>query len=218
MKYRKPTQKKGKSPRGKSPRGKSPRSSAKKKAVRRLLLDGPSPCKTKLEISKRALFQSPPSDHAGPSKLITNNLDSQKIKRVLFSTPRKDESEQHTLKQASLREESRKRKCEEELQGPRLKWAKSLSFDCTHELKNTSKVIWDRHSSSNILPKNDTSFNQGRNELSDSHRKVYTIFFYFNIVCACVHSNIIIFSNIYMLVFRNYFGQLQRLYDAKALA
>ncbi|KMQ96217.1 hypothetical protein RF55_3515 [Lasius niger] len=176
VQIKKPTQKKGKSPRGKSPRGKSPRgksprSSAKKKAVRRLLLDGPSPCKTKLEISKRALFQSPPSDHAGPSKLITNNLDSQKIKRVLFSTPRKDESEQHTLKQASLREESRKRKCEEELQGPRLKWAKSLSFDCTHELKNTSKVIWDRHSSSNILPKNDTSFNQGRNELSDSHRK-----------------------------------------------
>lgn len=176
VQIKKPTQKKGKSPRGKSPRGKSPRgksprSSAKKKAVRRLMLDGPSPCKSKLEISKRALFQSPPTDHAGPSKLGTNNLDSQKIKRVLFSTPRKDESEQHALKQIPLREESRKRKCEEELQGPRLKWAKSLSFDCTHELKNISKVTWDRHSSSNILPKNDTSLNQGRNELSDSHRK-----------------------------------------------
>ncbi|XP_029170322.1 uncharacterized protein LOC114940011 [Nylanderia fulva] len=179
VQIKKPTQKKGKSPRGKSPRGKSPRgksprSSAKKKAVRRLMLDGPSPCKTKLEISKRALFQSPPTDNAGPSKLNTmNNLDSQKIKRVLFSTPRKDESEQHTqVKQVSLRDESRKRKSEEELQGPRLKWAKSLSFDCTHELKNISKVTWDRHSSSNILPKNNTSLNQGRNgELSDSHRK-----------------------------------------------
>ncbi|XP_072764064.1 uncharacterized protein Mi [Anoplolepis gracilipes] len=166
VQIKKPTQKKGKSPRGKSPRGKSPRgksprSSIKKKAVRRLILDGPSPFKTKLETSKRALFQSPPSDRAGPSKLSTNNLDSQKIKRVLFSTPRKDESENL----------SRKRKSEEELQGPRLKWAKSLSFDCMHEIKNTSKVTWDRHSSSNILPKNNTSFNQGRNELSDSHRK-----------------------------------------------
>ncbi|XP_070164683.1 uncharacterized protein Mi [Polyergus mexicanus] len=174
VQIKKPTHKKGKSPRGKSPRGKSPRgksprSSAKKKAVRRLMLDGPSPYKTKLETSKRALFQSPPSDHAGSSKLNINNSDSQKIKRVLFATPRKDESE--NLKQALLKEESRKRKCEEELQGPRLKWAKSLSFDCMHEIKNTSKVTWDRHSSSNVLSKNNTSFNQGRNELSDSHRK-----------------------------------------------
>lgn len=168
VQIKKPTHKKGKSPRGKSPRGKSPRSSTKKKAVRRLMLDGPSPYKAKLETSRRALFQSPSSDHAGPSKLNTINSDSQRIKRVLFSTPRKDESE--NLKQASLREESRKRKCEEELQGPRLKWAKSLSFDCMHELK-TSKVTWDRHSSSNIFLKNDTSFNQERNELSDSHRK-----------------------------------------------
>ncbi|XP_050455922.1 uncharacterized protein LOC126853864 [Cataglyphis hispanica] len=169
VQIKKPTHKKGKSPRGKSPRGKSPRSSTKKKAVRRLMLDGPSPYKTKLETSKRALFQSPPSDHAGPSKLTINNSDSQKIKRVLFATPRKDETE--NLKQASLKEESRKRKCEEELQGPRLKWAKSLSFDCMHEIKNTSKVTWDRHSSSNVLSKNNTSFNQERNELSDSHRK-----------------------------------------------
>jgi len=152
------------------------------------MLDGPSPYKAKLETSRRALFQSPPSDHAGPSKLNTINSDSQRIKRVLFSTPRKDESE--NLKKASLREESRKRKCEEELQGPRLKWAKSLSFDCMHELK-TSKVTWDRHSSSNIFLKNDTSFNQERNELSDSHRKVYIISFYFNILCVYVCTRVL---------------------------
>ncbi|XP_024868449.1 uncharacterized protein LOC112452458 [Temnothorax curvispinosus] len=160
----------GKSPRGKSPRGKSPRSSAKKKVVRRLMLDESSPYKSKLETSKRALFQSPPSDHPGPSNVFgTNNTDPQKIKRVLFTTPKKNESED--AKRTSLREESRKRKCEEELQGPRLKWAKSLSFDCTHELKNTSKVIWDRHSSSSILSKNETSFSQGKNELSNTHKK-----------------------------------------------
>ncbi|KYM99361.1 PREDICTED: uncharacterized protein LOC108776781 [Cyphomyrmex costatus] len=160
----------GKSPRGRSPRGKSPISSAKKKVVRRLMLDESSPCKSKLETSKRALFQSPPSDHAGPSKLLgTNNIDTQKIKRVLFSTSKKNESVD--AKQTSSREESRKRKCDEELQGPRLKWAKSLSFDCMHEIKNTSKVIWDRHSSSSILSKNETSVNEGKNELSDTHRK-----------------------------------------------
>lgn len=135
------------------------------------MLDESSPCKSKLETSKRALFQSPPSDHPGPSKLLgTNNADTQKIKRVLFSTPKKNESED--AKQTSSREESRKRKCEEELQGPRLKWAKSLSFDCTHELKNTSKITWDRHSSSSILSKNETSFSQGKNELSNNHKKV----------------------------------------------
>lgn len=159
----------GKSPRGKSPRGKSPRSSAKKKVVRRLILDDSSPCRSKLETSKRALFQSPPSDHPGPSKLLgTNNTDTQKIKRVLFSPPKKESED---AKQTSSREESRKRKCEEETQGSRLKWAKSLSFDCTHELKNTSKITWDRHSSSNILSKNETSFNQGKNELSNTHKK-----------------------------------------------
>lgn len=123
------------------------------------------------------MFQSPPSDHAGPSKLLgtSNTADTQKIKRVLFSTPKKNESDD--AKQTSSREESRKRKCEEELQGPRLKWAKSLSFDCTHELKNTSKITWDRHSSSNILSKNDTSFSQGKNELSDIHKKVCILFF-----------------------------------------
>ncbi|XP_011864781.1 PREDICTED: uncharacterized protein LOC105560346 [Vollenhovia emeryi] len=160
----------GKSPRGKSPRGKSPRSSAKKKVVRRLMLDESSPCKSKVETSKRALFQSPSSDHPGPSKLLgTNNTDTQKIKRALFSTPKKSESDD--AKQTSSREESRKRKCEEELQGPRLKWAKSLSFDCTHELKNTCKVTWDRYSSSSVLSKNETSFSQGKNELSNTHKK-----------------------------------------------
>lgn len=125
------------------------------------------------------MFQSPPSDHPGPSKLLgTNNTDTQKIKRVLFSPPKKESED---AKQTSSREESRKRKCEEETQGSRLKWAKSLSFDCTHELKNTSKITWDRHSSSNILSKNETSFNQGKNELSNTHKKVrITCSVYFN--------------------------------------
>lgn len=115
--------------------------------------------------------------HAGPSQLLnTSNADTHKIKRVLFPTPQKKENESKNVKQVSL-EESRKRKCEEELQGPRIKWAKSLSFDCTHELENASKIMWDRHSSSNILPKNDASFNQGRNELSDTHRKVQCYLF-----------------------------------------
>lgn len=135
------------------------------------MLEDSSPCRSKLEISKRALFQSPPTDHPGPSKLLgTNNTDTQKIKRVLFSPPKKNESED--AKQTSSREESRKRKCEDESQGSRLKWAKSLSFDCTHELKNTSKITWDRHSSSNILSKNETSFSEGKNELSNTHKKV----------------------------------------------
>jgi len=139
------------------------------------MLDESSPCKSKLETSKRALFQSPPSDHAGPSKLLgTNNTDTQKIKRVLFSTPKKNESEY--ANQTSSREESRKRKCEEELQGPRLKWAKSLSFDCMHEIRSTSKVMWDRHSSSSILSKNEMSV-CGKNELSDTHRKVCIVNF-----------------------------------------
>ncbi|CAK9807139.1 hypothetical protein ANTPLA_LOCUS5180 [Anthophora plagiata] len=75
LNIKKPTVKKGKSPRRKSPRGKSPRgksprgtprSSTKKRIARRLILDGPSPLKSKIETSKRALFQSPPPDRAGP--------------------------------------------------------------------------------------------------------------------------------------------------------
>ncbi|XP_014485780.1 PREDICTED: uncharacterized protein LOC106750162 [Dinoponera quadriceps] len=161
----------GKSPRGKSPRGKSPRNSALKRVARRLTLDGPSPRKSKLETSKRALFQSPPADHPGPSKLLgAANVDTLKIKRVLFPTTQKKEAESDDAEQALLRE-SRKRKCDEELQGPRVKWSKSLSFDCMHELETSSKVTWDRHSSSNILLKNDSSFSQERTELSDVHRK-----------------------------------------------
>lgn len=146
------------------------------------MLDGSSPRKSKLETSKRALFQSPPSELAGPSKLISmNNPEKQKIKRVLFSPSKKMDDDSEGMKQPPPREESRKRKCEEELQGPRLKWAKSLSFDCTHELANTSRIVWDRHSSSSILSKNDTSFTQGRNELSDTHRKVYMIYLVFSV-------------------------------------
>lgn len=164
----------GKSPRGKSPRGKSPRSSTKKKVVRRLMLDNSSPRKSKLETSKRALFQSPPTD-AGPSKLLgSSSTSTQKIKRILFPKKKENESEE-TVKPASLREESRKRKCEEDLEGPQLKWPKNLTFDCTHELENTSRIAWDRHSSSNILSKAETSFSEERNGLSNTHRKVCII-------------------------------------------
>lgn len=222
MKYRKLIHKKGKSPRGKSlrgksPRGKSPRSSVKKKVVRRLMLDESSPCKSKLETSKRALFQSPPSDHAGPSKLLsTNNTDSQKIKRVLFLTPKKNESED--AKQTSSREESRKRKYEEELQGPQLKWAKSLSSDCVHELKNTTKVTWDRHSSSSVLSKSETSVSQGKNELSDINKKVCIV--EFSVLFGCFDTLYTLIGIIFLslLISRNCFGRLRRLYEAKALA
>lgn len=86
----------GKSPRNKSPRKKTPRSSAKKRLLlRRLQLDGPSPRKTKIETSKRALFQSPPNERPGPSRpvgtaTVTNN-NTQKFKRALFPTPKKNE-------------------------------------------------------------------------------------------------------------------------------
>ncbi|XP_020285991.1 uncharacterized protein LOC109855797 isoform X2 [Pseudomyrmex gracilis] len=116
---------------------------------------------------------NPPTDRAGPSKLLhASSVDTQKIKRVLFSTLNKNETKLEDNKPIISREESRKRKYEDELQGPRVKWPKSLSFDCAHELENTSKIGWERHSSSNLLMKTtDTSFNQGKNELSDTHRK-----------------------------------------------
>lgn len=162
----------GKSPRGKSPRGKSPRSSTKKKVARRLVLDGPSPLKSKLETSKRALFQSPNSDRAGPSKLFTSGPTPQNIKRALFPTLLKCDDDGETFKKTVV-EESRKRKNEDELEGPKFKWPKSLSFDCPHELHDNSIVPWDneRHSSSNIVEKNKASFAQGKSELSDTHRK-----------------------------------------------
>ncbi|OAD58506.1 hypothetical protein WN48_11238 [Eufriesea mexicana] len=170
--------KKGKSPRGKSPRGKSPRgksprrtprSSTKKKVARRLILDGPSPLKSKIETPKRALFQSPPPDRAGPSKLLTSRSNPQSIKRALFTQNIKENNSEGSQKIAI--EESKKRKSEEELEGPRCKWAKSLSFDCSHELHNNTMSSWDRHSSSNIIEKNKPSLNEGRCELSDTHRK-----------------------------------------------
>ncbi|XP_076238693.1 cyclin E-interacting protein minus [Calliopsis andreniformis] len=170
LNIKKPTVKKGKSPRGKSPRGKSPRgtprSSTKKRVARRLVLDGSSPLKSKIETSKRALFQSPP-DRAGPSKLLTTGTDLQNIKRALF-TQKTKESDSEDAQKVTV-EESRKRKSEEELEGPRYKWAKSLSFDCSHELHNNTVAMWDRHSSSNIIEKGKVP--EGRNELSDAHRK-----------------------------------------------
>ncbi|XP_043251754.1 uncharacterized protein LOC122397017 [Colletes gigas] len=174
LNIKKPTIKKGKSPRGKSPRGKSPRiksprgtprSSTKKKVSRRLVLDGPSPVKSKIETSKRALFQSPP-DRAGPSK-FTSGSNSQTIKRTLFTQVAK-ENNYEVIKKI---EESRKRKNEEELEGPRFKWPKSLSFDCSHELHSNTVSTWDRHSSSNIIEKSNQSYAASRHELSDAHRK-----------------------------------------------
>ena len=173
LNIKKPTVKKGKSPRGKSPRGKSPRgtprSSTKKKVSRRLVLDGASPLNSKVETSKRALFQSPPADRAGPSKLLETGSSLQTIKRVLFAQKAK-ENDSECVQKASA-EESRKRKSEEELEGPRYKWAKSLSFDCPHELHNSTLAPWDRHSSSNIIEKNKPQLTEARNELSDTHRK-----------------------------------------------
>lgn len=137
---------------------------------RRLVLDGASPLKSKVETSKRALFQSPPSDRAGPSKLLETGSSLQTIKRVLFAQKAK-ENDSDCVQKVSAGE-SRKRKSEEELEGPRYKWAKSLSFDCPHELHNSTLAPWDRHSSSNIIEKNKPQLTEGRNELSDTHRKV----------------------------------------------
>lgn len=173
LNIKKPTVKKGKSPRGKSPRGKSPRgtprSSTKKKVARRLVLDGPSPLKSKIEMSKRALFQSPPPERAGPSKLLTTGSNPQSIKRALFTQNTKENDSEKSQK-AAIEPESRKRKSEEELEGPQCKWIKSLSFDGSHELHNTTMPSWERHSSSDIIEKG-KSLNEGKCELSDTHRK-----------------------------------------------
>ncbi|XP_063977630.1 uncharacterized protein Mi [Diachasmimorpha longicaudata] len=132
LNVKKPGMKKGKSPRGKSPRGKSPRGSAKKRLARKLLMEGPSPRKAKLETSKRALFQSPPTDRAGPS-VISNYQPSnpQRIKRALFPTPKKKDD---VIVGGEDRkgEETKKRKNDEELEGPKSKWARSMSFDYSH--------------------------------------------------------------------------------------
>lgn len=124
--------------------------------------------KAKVETSKRALFQSPPSDRAGPSKIVSSGVNVQNIKRVLFSNG----SKENNADAMQSIEESRKRKSEEELEGPRFKWPKSLSFDCTHEMHNNSASTWNRHSSSSIIDKNKMTSNEGRTELSDTHRKV----------------------------------------------
>ncbi|XP_017876218.1 uncharacterized protein LOC108622686 [Ceratina calcarata] len=175
LNIKKPVVKKGKSPRAKSPRGKSPRgksprgtpkSSTKKKVARRLVLDGPSPLKSKIETSKRALFQSPPAERAGPSKLFTGGSNPQSIKRALFTQNTKENDSEAVQKISN--DDSKKRKNEEDLEGPRCKWAKSLSFDCSHELHNKT-ISWDRHSSSNIIEK--TKLTEKRCELSDAHRK-----------------------------------------------
>lgn len=201
--------KKGKSPRGKSPRGKSPRgksprgtprSSTKKKVSRRLVLDGPSPLKEKIETSKRALFQSPPPDRAGPSRLFASGSNPQSIKRALFTQNIKEDDSEGAQK--VVVEESRKRKNEEELEGPRCKWAKSLSFDCSHELHSSTISSWDRHSSSNIIEKNKTSLTEGRCELTDAHRKVIGLWY----LKLPSNSNPLLCSIIQIFMFRNYYG------------
>ncbi|KAK2576777.1 hypothetical protein KPH14_005421 [Odynerus spinipes] len=154
LNIKKPISRKGKSPRGKSPRfksprGKSPRGSAKKRV-------------------------SPPLDKAGPSKVFNcSNSNPQTIKRALFPTPKKKEDASMEVVKKLGTEESRKRKNEEELEGPRFKWAKSLSFDCPHELQNNTLCSWDRerHSSGNVLSQHEITFTQGKCELSDTHRK-----------------------------------------------
>ncbi|XP_024937510.1 uncharacterized protein LOC107264452 [Cephus cinctus] len=169
------TLRKGKSPRGKSPRGKSPRGSVKNRAAsRRVSTDGPSPRRSKLETSKRALFQSPSTDRAGPSRLCTtSNSNPQKIKRALFPTPKKKEEENTDVFKRLTFEETRKRKNEDDLEGPRLKWAKSLSFDCPHDIENESITFLDneRHSTGSIRTKSDSASRQAICELSDAHKK-----------------------------------------------
>ena len=158
-------------------KGKSPRSSAKKRGVR----PSPSPRKSKLETSKRALFQSPPNDRAGPSNRVATQIPSnpQRIKRALFSaTKTKDStvasSTVKDLKKVISVEESRKRKSEDDLEGPRCKWAKSLSFDCSHSLESNSADSWmsERYSTGSFNIKNDGPPKQTRCELSETHRKV----------------------------------------------
>ncbi|XP_011496399.1 PREDICTED: uncharacterized protein LOC105361016 [Ceratosolen solmsi marchali] len=167
---------KGKSPRGKSPRTKTPRSSAKKRHLRRLVLEGPSPRKTKIETSKRALFQSPPLDKPCSSQTVAttnvNNNNPQKIKRALFPTPKKNEAGDISQTQSLSFPESRKRKNDDELENPRQKWAKSLSFDCARNLDNSSSNTWNpaRHSTSGVLSKDGTLY-YGKCELSETHRK-----------------------------------------------
>ncbi|XP_043285170.1 uncharacterized protein mi [Venturia canescens] len=181
LNMKKPTIRKGKSPRGKSPRGKSPRGSGKKRTG--LSRISPSPRKTKLETSKRALFQSPPGDRAGPSNRtssLVNASSQQRIKRALFpiSKSKIDISAPPTLHASDIKralnfEDSKKRKNEEELEGPRFKWAKSLSFDCTHITESNSSDSWmsERHSTGNFHMKSESSFQQVKSELSEAHRK-----------------------------------------------
>ncbi|XP_046753398.1 uncharacterized protein LOC124416415 isoform X1 [Diprion similis] len=165
--------KKGKSPRGKGIRGKSPRSSAKKRAARRLTMEGSSPRKSKLETSKRALFQSPPGDRAGPSRINTirpvPSLNPQKIKRALFPTPNKKDDVE---KRVSF-EDTKKRKSEDDLEGPRPKWAKSLSFDCPRglEKKQTPDCKIERHSTGSVLAKSEGAVKYRKGELTETNKK-----------------------------------------------
>ncbi|XP_034951799.1 uncharacterized protein mi [Chelonus insularis] len=170
LNLKKPMIRKGKSPRGKSPRGKnsrgkSPRSSTKKKLCRRLLMNSPSPCKSKLETSKRALFQSPTNVRAGPSKLsqMPSLSDSQKIKRALFPTPSK--------KNDNINDEMKKRKCEEELEGPRSKKPKSLSFDCPYNLENNKDSWTEKNSAVTVIKRSESLSQPVKTELSEVNRK-----------------------------------------------
>lgn len=105
--------------------------------------------------------------------MLTNRSNPQSIKRALFTQNTKENDFERSQKVA-IEPESRKRKNEEELEGPKCKWIKSLSFDCSHELRNNTISSWERHSSSNIIEKSKGSINEGKCELSDTHRKVRT--------------------------------------------
>ncbi|CAD6222682.1 GSCOCG00001089001-RA-CDS [Cotesia congregata] len=119
---------------GKSPRGKSPRSSAKKRLSRRLLLDGQSPRKTKLETSKPQKKET-----------VTSNAE----------------------------EMTKKRKSDEELEGPRVKWPKSLSFDCTYNNLDSSRESWssDRYLAGNVHLKSESLSQPAKVGLSDNNKK-----------------------------------------------
>lgn len=146
-----------KTPRGKSPRGKTPRSSAKKRAIRKLMMDTKSPQKTQSEFPKRALFQSPPSAKAGPSHVPKES--SQPFKRALFSS---EESNQ----------ESKKRKNDEPLDGPRLKWARSMTYDCPKTDSEPARKF-ERSATDPNLTKSKPADGNGLMSLSTEHRKVY---------------------------------------------
>ncbi|KAK0096144.1 hypothetical protein PV326_006289, partial [Microctonus aethiopoides] len=161
LNVRKPIVKKGKSPRGKSPRG-----SAKKRLARRLSMEGPSPHKLKIDTSKRALFQSPPNERAStsnPRQIMPLN-NPQRIKRALFPTTQNNED-------STSDELTKKRRNDEDLEQPKLKWAKSYTFDCSYNLENSRDSWTSRYSSGNKLTKSESFSKPIKHELTEINRK-----------------------------------------------